>query len=179
LNTLRLGSINRHGFAMICGRVFLISVALGSAILGVVGPFSWHYFGVQAYKEELAAREAAEQRERDAKSREKAETARRSWKIRASEVRKVESQARAGEKFDFIKDTSPLAVLKWKDLSLGLDNMDDNDVLELYRTWLYPEIPKDKFYIWGRDPFGQEKIDAAQKAIAIDKPWLQKVIPGS
>jgi hypothetical protein len=43
--------------------------------------------------------------------------------------------------------------------------LDDDNVLERYRSWAYPELAKDQFHIWGHDPFGQEKIDAAQKAI--------------
>lgn len=41
--------------------------------------------------------------------------------------------------------------------------MDDDDVLKIYRSWLYPKIAKDQFIIWGHDFFGQEEIDAAQK----------------
>jgi hypothetical protein len=158
---------------MVSGRLFLISVALGSAVLGVVAPFSWHYFSVQAYKEKLAAQEASKQRERGAKAREEDEKHRTFWEKYASEIRRLEKQARAGEKLDylkntypFLKDTSPLEVVKWKDYDLR--EMDDDDVLEIYRSWLYPRIPKDQFHIWGRDPFGQEKIDAAQKAADTD-----------
>ena len=151
---------------MITGRLVLLSVALGSAILGIVGPFSWHYFDVQAYKEKLAAQEASKQRERDAKTREEEKTARSHWEKRASEIRKLEKQARAGEKLYYGgDDTSPLQFLRWDDSDFA--KMDDDDVLEVYRSWLYPKIPKDQFHLWGRDPFGQEKIDAAQKAIDI------------
>jgi len=41
--------------------------------------------------------------------------------------------------------------------------MDVDDVLDIYRSWLYQKIPKDQFRIRGREPFGQEKIDAAQE----------------
>ena len=34
-------------------------------------------------------------------------------------------------------------------------------MLDIYRSWLYQEIPLDLFRIWGWEPFGQEKIDAA------------------
>jgi hypothetical protein len=49
---------------MTSSRSFLISVALGSAILGVTVPFSWHYFSVQAYKEKLAAKAAIEAKQK-------------------------------------------------------------------------------------------------------------------
>jgi hypothetical protein len=56
---------------------------------------------------------------------------------------------------------SPLQVIRGE--SLELAEIDDDDVLELYHDWLYPQIPLDQFRIWGREPFGQEKIDAAAR----------------
>jgi hypothetical protein len=153
------------------GRVFLISVALGSAIVGVVGPISWQYFSVQAYKEKLAAREAAEEKERDLKHKATRESIKWEYKEYASEIRYLEKLARAGvtdlyEETQYHysgKGTSPLEVLRSEDY--GARMLDDDDVLERYRSWAYPKLPKDQFHAWGHDPFGQEKIDAAQKVI--------------
>jgi len=60
--------------------------------------------------------------------------------------------------------TSPIEVIKDEDLELR--QMDDDDVLDIYRSWLYQQIPKNQFRSWGREPFGQEKIDATQEETA-------------
>lgn len=84
----------------------------------------------------------------------------------ANKIRNQEKYRRAQEKagnpyhinFDNFF-ASPLQVIRGE--SLELAQLDDDDVLDLYGSWLYPQIPLDQFRIWGRDPFGQEKIDAS------------------
>lgn len=82
----------------------------------------------------------------------------------ASKIRYKEKEFRAEAKLgnQLLYDPSPVGVIRAED-PFVLGEMDDNDILDIYRSWLYQNIPKDQFRIWGREPFGQEKIDAAQK----------------
>ena len=84
------------------------------------------------------------------------ESIKRQWKEYASEIRYLEKQARTGAELWTLhylgKDTSPLEVLRSEDFDLRM--LDDDDVLERYRSWTYPELAKDQFHIWGHDPFG-------------------------
>jgi hypothetical protein len=43
------------------------------------------------------------------------------------------------------------------------DKFNDEDVLREYRVAVYPQIPKEKFDKWARDPYGQEEIDSYLK----------------
>jgi hypothetical protein len=150
---------------MTSSRSLLISVALGSAILGVTVPFSWHFFSVHAYQEKLAAKAAIEAKQ---KQKEYNEWHTQFWENMASKIRHLEKYRRANPqhiRFDggYADFASPLQVIKADINNSELRQMDDDDVLELYRSWLYQNIPKDQFQIWGREPFGQEKIDAARE----------------
>ena len=40
------------------------------------------------------------------------------------------------------------------------DKFNEGHLIEMIRDKFHPDIPKTDFYVWMRDPYGQEKIDA-------------------
>jgi hypothetical protein len=90
------------------------------------------------------------------------------WEKVVDNTRRIERNARAG--YHYVgdpEDTSPLGVLRFE--AAAYDKWNDEDFLSVIRDRFYHTIPKEKFFQWARDPYGQEKIDAYLKETAQPK----------
>ena len=142
-------------FALGFRRFALLVLIPGVIGLGIYS--SWYYLSGQHQKAKLAEKQkltVLHKKEHASKSAEEL------WRELVYETRRIESNARLGYHYKGDPDnTSPLGV--WRFKAPEYDILNDEDLILKIRDRYYPAIPKERFELWARDPFGQEKIDAS------------------